>query len=168
MNSTRTSYRSYVTPGDIASVQRLVSATGFFSVDERDIASELVADRLTQGPTCGYEFLFADGDIGLDGYACYGLIPCTAASYDLYWIAVDPGSQGTGLGRRLLEETERRIRVLGGTAIYAETSGRAQYASTRAFYEKCGYAIGAVFPDFYAAGDDKVVFVKRLGGELRT
>ncbi|MBU0743280.1 GNAT family N-acetyltransferase [bacterium] len=162
MNSNDSPYRTNVRPGDVADVRRLVQATGYFSRTEEGIAAELVDDRLADGPTSGYDFLFADGDGRLDGYACYGLIPCTVSSYDLYWIAVHPDTQGTGLGRRLLAESERRIRALGGTAVYAETSGREQYISTRAFYEKCGYGVGAVFPDFYAPDDDKVVFVKRL------
>jgi GNAT superfamily N-acetyltransferase len=155
-------FRTAIAPGDVAAVQKLVKATGYFSPAEQDIATELVAERLARGPASGYEFLLADGDGRLDGYACYGQIPCTVASFDLYWIAVHPEVQGTGLGRRLLRESERRVRDLDGVAVYAETSGRAQYASTRAFYEKCGYDVAAVLTDFYAPGDDKVVFVKRL------
>ena len=49
-----------------------------------------------------------------------------------------------------------------GTALYAETSGRLQYAPTRSFYRRCGYREAAVFADFYAPGDDKVVFEKHL------
>jgi hypothetical protein len=37
-----------------------------------------------------------------------------------------------------------------------------QYASTRAFYEDCGYRLEAVLADFYAAGDGKVVYCKSL------
>ena len=99
----------------------------------------------------------------LAGYSCYGRIPCSEVSWDLYWIAVAPEQQGSGLGRRILDLTEQRIAAAGGLAVYAETSGRGQYAPTRAFYERCGYATGAVFADFYAAGDAKHVFVKRLG-----
>jgi ribosomal protein S18 acetylase RimI-like enzyme len=162
MKDTIPAFRTLVRPDDVAAVRRLVEATGYFSPDETVIAAELVDERLTDGPVSGYDFLFHDGPDRLDGYSCYGLIPCTLASYDLYWIAVHPDTQGSGLGRRLLEESERHIRALGGTAVYAETSGRDQYVSTRAFYEKCGYDVGAVFPDFYAPGDDKVVFVKRI------
>ena len=46
--------------------------------------------------------------------------------------------------------------------MYIETSNRPQYASTRAFYERCGYVCEAVLRDFYAPGDDKVIFVRVL------
>lgn len=154
--------REQVRADDVAAVRDLVAATGFFSDEEVAIAAELVQERLDRGLASGYEFILADRDGRLEGYSCYGLIPCSTVSWDLYWIAVAPATQGSGLGRRILALTERRIAEHGGLACYAETSGRDQYVSTRAFYERNGYDSGAVFPDFYAPGDAKHVFVKRL------
>ncbi len=147
---------------DVAAVRALVQGTGFFNAEEVAIAAELVQERLDRGLQSGYEFLLAEQGGRLVGYSCYGLIPCSAVSWDLYWIAVDARKQGGGLGRRLLQLTEDRVRAAGGLAVYAETSGRAQYESTRAFYRRCGYAVAAVFEDFYAVGDAKYFFVKRL------
>ncbi len=158
-----TGLRNEVRPEDIAAVRALVAATGFFSEEEVGIAGELVEERLERGPASGYEFLFAEEGDRLLGYTCYGRIPCSTVSWDLYWIVVLPGRQGGGLGRHLLAVTEGRVRATGGTALYAETSGRAQYQPTRAFYTRCGYDTAAVFEDFYAAGDAKYIFVKRLG-----
>jgi GNAT superfamily N-acetyltransferase len=157
-----TGFRTETLPADVVGVRNLVAATGYFNTGEVDIAAELVAEFLEKGAASGYEFLYADHDGHLAGYACWGLIPCTVASWDLYWISVHPAQQGTGLGRRILDEMERRVREAGGTAVYAETSGRPQYASTRAFYLRCGYQLGAEFEDFYAPGDPKVVFIKKL------
>jgi len=154
--------RDDVRTTDVAAVRDLVAATAFFNAEEVAIAAELVQERLDRGEASGYEFLFAERDGRLVGYSCYGRIPCSAVSWDLYWIAVHPDLQGEGLGRRLLEATEERVREAGGLAVYAETSGRAQYRPTRAFYLRSGYAEGAVFADFYAPGDAKYVFVKRL------
>ena len=109
-------------------VRALVAATGFFSDEEVAIAAELVQERLEQGAASGYEFVLADRDGRLEGYSCYGLIPCSTVSWDLYWIAVAPSTQGAGLGRRILALTEQRIAEAGGLACYAETSGKAQYA----------------------------------------
>ncbi len=148
---------------DIEAVRRLVRATGFFSEEEEAIALELVEDRLIKGGASDYEFLFAHRDGVVAGYSCYGRIPLTQSSYDLYWIVVDPAVQGSGVGRHLVAATEGAVIEAGGTALYAETSSRAQYDPTRAFYVRSGYAAAAEFPDFYAPGDGKVVFVKRLG-----
>jgi ribosomal protein S18 acetylase RimI-like enzyme len=43
-----------------------------------------------------------------------------------------------------------------------ETSSRADYAPTRAFYESRGYTRTATIPGYYAPGDDLVVFTKDL------
>jgi ribosomal protein S18 acetylase RimI-like enzyme len=160
--------REEVRPGDPEAVRAVVAGTGFFSAAEVDIAGELVEERLHKGPGCGYAFVMADRGPDLLGYACYGQVPCSTVSWDLYWIAVAPAAQGTGLGRRLLAVVEERIAAAGGLACYAETSGRDLYAPTRAFYERTGYATAAVFPDFYAPGDAKYVFVKALGGGRQT
>jgi hypothetical protein len=58
-------------------------------------------------------------------------------------------------------------RRLNGVArlIIIETAGRPDYAPTRAFYQARGYSPVATVPDFYAPGDDQVVFVKDVSGE---
>ena len=98
----------------------------------------------------------------LSGYVCYGPIACTVSSFDLYWIAVDPGLQGRGLGKALLSEAERCIQEMGGNRVYVETSSRDQYKDTRVFYERCGYKKASILEDFYAPGDSKVTYMKVL------
>lgn len=157
-----TRLRREVLPGDVDQVRRLVQATGFFHPDEVAIAAELVRERLDRGEPSGYEFVFAEDPRGLSGYACFGPIPCTRHSWDLYWIAVAPDRQGKGLGKRLMMEAEAAVRAAGGTRIYIDTSSREQYAPTRAFYHRCGYRIAAILEDFYAPGDGKVILTKQL------
>jgi D-alanine-D-alanine ligase len=156
------SLRLAVSTGDPAAVRRLAEATGYFSAVEADVAEELVNERLTKGPESGYHFVLAELDGKLAGYACYGPVPLTESNYDLYWIVVSPEFQGKGLGRILLQEAERWIRQAGGTRLFADTSGRAQYASTRAFYERVGFRQEALLEDFYARGDAKVIYSKPL------
>lgn len=155
-------FRYAVTPEDMQNIRQLASATGFFSEAEVAIAAELVEERLAKGTASGYYFVFVDQESRLAGYACYGPIPCTASSYDLYWIAVHPDFQKKGLGRMIIHESERLMRAAGGTRIYADTSQRSQYNDTRAFYERCGYDIAAVLEDFYDRGDGKVIYAKSL------
>ncbi|MHB8953667.1 MAG: GNAT family N-acetyltransferase [Pirellulaceae bacterium] len=153
----------YETTGqDPDHVRELVNATGVFTPAEVEVAVELVLERLAKGDGSGYYFVFAERDQRPIGYACYGPIACTVGSYDLFWIAVHRDCQGQGLGRMLVAETERLIRERRGRHIYIETSNRPQYAPTRGFYLHCDYREVAVFADFYAPGDDKVVYVKKL------
>jgi ribosomal protein S18 acetylase RimI-like enzyme len=110
-----------------------------------------------------YELAGAEVDGVLAGWACWGPTPCTVGTFDLYWIVVDSAAQGKGVGTALMEEMERRV---AGRArlIVIETAGKADYAGTRAFYERRGYRIASTVSDYYAEGDDLVVYVKRDSG----
>lgn len=156
-------FRYEVRPADVAAVRSLVARTGFFRDDEVAVAAELVTERLNRGPESGYHFVMAEEDGRLSGYVCYGPIACTVSSFDLFWIAVETGLQGKGLGKILLHEAERLIRQMGGARIYVETSSKPQYDTTRLFYERCGYREASVLHDFYAPGDSKVTYLKVLG-----
>lgn len=155
-------YRYEVRPADRQVIHELIESTGFFNQAEVAIALELIDDRLAKGQASGYEFVLADWEGQTCGYTCYGPIAGTLQSYDLYWIAVHRDFQRRRLGSLLLSHTEERIRLAGGRRIYAETSGRAQYLPTRRFYQRHGYRREAELVDFYAPGDNKVIYVKTL------
>jgi ribosomal protein S18 acetylase RimI-like enzyme len=150
-------------------VRAIVASTGFFSAAEIEVAVELVRERRARGPESGYHFVFVEVDGRVVAYACFGPIACTIGSFDLYWIAVLDSYRGLGFGRKLMAEAERRIAEMGGRRVYVETSSRPQYDPTRGFYVRCGYAPEAVLRDYYAPGDDKVVFVRevRIDARLR-
>lgn len=155
--------RREVRPGDREAVAGLVRATGCFDDAEVAVAVELVDEHLAKGEASGYLFLFADDAEGrLLGYACWGPIPATRESFDLYWIAVLPGQDGRGLGTRLLTEVERLVRADGGRRLYIETSERSCYAPARGFYERRGCRLEARLEDFYAPGDSKLIYLKML------
>lgn len=160
MNDPRDSLRYELRPGDEEAVRDIVASTGFFNTAEVDIAVELVAERRARGDASDYWFVFLERDDETIGYACYGPIPATRSSYDLYWIAVHSSAQRQGLGQRVLAACEDAIAARGGTRIYVDTSSRPDYAPTRAFYERSGYDVAADLPDFYAPGDGKVIFCK--------
>ena len=145
---------------DITAIEIIVRSTGFFRENEINVAVELVSERLTKGISSGYEFLFTDYNGTAIAYSCYGLIPCTLHSYDLYWIATHNDYRNKGIGRYLLELTENEIRNAGGYGIYVETSSKDQYIPTRMFYEKNKYQLKAKLDHFYDKNDDKLIYVK--------
>ena len=156
-------FRSELRESDVSAIREIVSSTGFFTPSETAVAIELPEERLRRGEVSGYFFLFAEDGAGrVLGYACYGPVPATETTYDLHWIAVRPDQQRGGLGRELLARVEAAILEAGGVDLYVDTSSRSLYRPTRAFYLREGYRLAAEFPDFYAPGDGKLVFVKRL------
>lgn len=152
--------RGTVISADVQNVRKILQSTGFFYPDEIKVAEELVEDGMRAGSE--YHFFFAEEHGEVVGFTCYGHIACTRGSFDLYWIAVSSASQSKGVGHHLLKITEDAIRALGGTRVYIETSARALYEPTRAFYLSQGYREASVLADFYAAGDDKITYVKVL------
>jgi ribosomal protein S18 acetylase RimI-like enzyme len=155
-------FRGNVVPADCARVRAIVSSSGFFSPAEVLIAVELVEERLSKGPASGYHFLFAERQGKVLGYSCFGPIPATRASYDLYWIAVCNDCRRMGIGHGLLVRSEAEIVRMGGARVYLETSSRLLYTPTRLFYGAAGYHQEALLEDFYAPGDAKVIYVKAL------
>lgn len=153
-------WREAVRAEDAAAVRNLVAETGYFSAEEIAISAELVQERVEKGRASGYEFVLVERVGRLAGYACYGPVPGSDDSYDLYWIAVRPEAQGGGLGGRILARAEAAMRAAGAGRLYVDTSMSPAYARTRAFYEKAGYAVAATLPDFYRPGDGKVIFQK--------
>ncbi len=154
--------RDALVPEDRAAIQTILQSTGFFNPAEISIALELIDDGLDRQEDSEYRFMVAEASGHVVGYSCLGPVACTVSSWDLYWIAVSPGTQGSGIGRRLVLASEELARRHGATRMYIDTAGREQYVPTRAFYERCGYGVAATFTDFYAPGDAKVVFLKVL------
>ncbi|MBN1663843.1 MAG: GNAT family N-acetyltransferase [Deltaproteobacteria bacterium] len=162
MDHSPLTYRQTVQPADCRRVADIVEATGYFSPEEVSIAVELVEEHLAKGAASGYLFLFAEKGGTTIGYACYGPIPGTLASYDFYWLAVHPDYQGQGVGKKLHAQMEALIIAAGGRKIYLDTSSRPQYEPTRKFHEGNGYRQCAFLEDYYAPGDGKVTFVKDI------
>ena len=151
-----------LTAADRGRIEEISRAVGLFRDDEVAVALEVFDGAVAASPD--YTAVGAEHDGRLAGWICWGATPCTLGTFDLYWMAVDPALHGAGIGTLLLHAMERR---LAGVArlIVVETAGRPDYAPTRAFYEARGYRAVSRIPDFYAPGDDQVVFVKVVSRE---
>jgi GNAT superfamily N-acetyltransferase len=148
-----------LTAADRDRLEEITRAVRVFRDDEIPVALEVFDAAVAGSPD--YTALGAVLDGQLVGWICWGPTPCTLGTYDLYWMAVDPAVHSTGIGTALVREMEGR---LAGSArlIVVETAGRPDYRPTRAFYEARGYRRSAVIRDFYAPGDDQIVYVKTL------
>lgn len=148
-------------PGDRGRVRAIVESTGVFRPSEVAVALEVFDGAMAQ-PGADYHALGAYDDDRLVGFTLYGPTPGTEATWDLYWIAVHPTTHRAGVGRRLMVAAEAAIREHGGGLVVVETSSRADYAPTRAFYERLAYEQAARIPGYYAPGDDLIVYTKRI------
>jgi ribosomal protein S18 acetylase RimI-like enzyme len=146
---------------DIAPVLTFLDATRFFRPDEMLIAEEVITEAASKGTTGHYQSYVLQRGSEVIGWVCWGPAPCTLGSYDIYWLGVAPQCHGQGLGKKLMDFAEQRIRDAGGRLFIVETSGREGYLPTRKFYEHIGYTLAACVKDFYAPSDDKIIYTKQ-------
>lgn len=107
-----------------------------------------------------YDAVFANSEVWVpaEGPIDAVLILEPAPDHLLIWsVATAPGTQGRGLGGRLLAFAEARARALGPTTIRLYTG--AKLAGNVAWYQRNGYAIERVEA---LADRDIVHFVKHL------
>jgi ribosomal protein S18 acetylase RimI-like enzyme len=65
-----------------------------------------------------------------------------------------------GRGQKLLEHVEQLLIDRG--MLLVETAGTGDFEYVRAFYRRSGFTEEARIRDFYAAGVDKVIYLKFL------
>ncbi len=152
---------------DRETVKAVTERSEGFRADEIAVAMDVFDASLGIGRPSDpdYEIALAELDGGLAGWICWGPTPCTRGTFDLYWIVVDRLWQGKGIGTVLIEEMERRVSDRA-RLIVVETAGRDDYEATRKFYQHRGYEQASRIADYYASGDDLVVYVKRCRSHL--
>jgi ribosomal protein S18 acetylase RimI-like enzyme len=149
-------------PADTPELLTLTHATGVFKDLEITALQEVLADYHQSNAALGHQSVTLEDQGRLVGFAYFAPAAMTDRTWYLYWIAVQKQTQARGLGQQLLLHTEDAIRKSGGRILLIETSSLPHYLLTRKFYLKNGYDQEATLRDFYADGDNLVVFRKRL------
>ncbi len=168
-------------PADRPLLARLIDSVAAFSADERAVAVELIDHRLAHPASDDYRFLLsfsppeaashdggdpqtpgAAGSDELAGYLCYGRTPLTRSTYDLYWIVTSPSYARSGVARGLTARLDVEIAREGGGLVRVETGSREGHGGAAHFYDAVGFARAATIADFYAPGDDLIIFIKRV------
>jgi GNAT superfamily N-acetyltransferase len=149
-------------PRDTPGLVEIARTTGVFKPPEIVALREVLDDYHARESSHGHRCLSYEHHGELAGFAYFAPSAMADRVWYLYWIAVEKTLHAQGIGAALLNHTEDAIRVVGGRLYLIETSSLAHYEATRKFYLRHGYAIASVLPDFYADGDDLVVFAKRF------
>lgn len=151
-----------MTSQDKPAIMRLLQDTPEFTAEEVALAEEVIDAYLLSPGKSGYFILVAEIDSLITGYVCYGPTPITEGTWDAYWLAVENNRQGQGIGRKLIETMEEKIKQAKGRLILLETSSKSGYEKTHAFYDRTGYKEVGRIIDFYAIGDDRITYEKRF------
>jgi ribosomal protein S18 acetylase RimI-like enzyme len=84
-------------------------------------------------------------------------------THNLLAMATAPEARGRGIGSALIAKLEESLSSDGQRVVLVETSSGEGFALTRDFYARRGFRQEASISDFWADGDDKVIFWKKIG-----
>jgi ribosomal protein S18 acetylase RimI-like enzyme len=149
-------------PADTPLLRELAEGTMVFKPLEIQALQEVLHDYHAGSHALGHRSVSYEKDGKVAGFAYYAPAAMTDRTWYLYWIAVSKQIQARGIGATLLRHAEEDIRRQKGRLLLIETSSLPHYELTRRFYLKHGYEQACVLRDYYADGDDMVVFRKRL------
>lgn len=157
------------TPADTPALIALAIATELFLPHEVEPLREMLDDLHAGHSGADHRVeVWADDPNGPPvGVVYFGPNEMTDRTWDLLWIAVAPDRQGQGIGGELVRFTEAHIRAGGGRLLVIDTCSLPRFDATHAFYGKHGFAEVARIPDFYADGDSKVIYAKRMAQGVR-
>ncbi len=145
------------TKDDIRDLQLVLDETGLFP-------GEMLPDMLAPsiaGETDAFWLMYHHNGkaVGL----CY-TVPEELAdgTWNMLALAILPELQGQSLGTALVASVERHLSDRNQRILIVETSGTDEFALTRKFYARNEFEEEARIRDFWADGDDKVIFRKAL------
>jgi len=143
---------------DIAALQEVLDGTELFP---SEMLPDMVSGFLSTDESTDI-WLTCESDDKAIGF-CYAVPEELAeGAWNMLAVAILPTEQGRGCGGAITRHLEAELKERGQRILIADTSGADDFAQTREFYRKNGYAEEARIRDFWAAGDDKIVFWKSL------
>jgi len=143
---------------DLEALKEVIISTDLFPVEELD---EMISDYL-ENPTSDQIWMaFILNKVPV-AFAFCSPEKFTDGTYNLLAIAVLPKHQGLGIGQQLVKQVEELLAAKQKRVLIVETSSGENFVSTRKFYQKLGYTKEASIREFWKAGEDKVVYWKKL------
>jgi len=152
-------------PADTPTLLPLTRGTGVFKEIEIEALREVLDDYHASAHGQGHRSITYEKEGQVIGFAYYAPAAMTDRTWYLFWIAVSKQIQARGVGQELLRYVEEDIRRANGRILLIETSSLPHYQLTRRFYVKQNYEQTAVIRDYYADGDDMVVFRKHMANK---
>jgi ribosomal protein S18 acetylase RimI-like enzyme len=146
-------------PDDLPAFKAVIDSNELFPADLLD---DMVQDFFTN-PASTDIWLCAELENRPVAVAYCAPERMTEGTFNLYLIAVLSDLKGKGIGGEVMQFLENQLKSSGVRVLLVETSGLPAFERTRHFYDQCHYTREAVIRDFYQAGEDKVVFWKKLG-----
>jgi len=145
------------TKSDLPDIALILDDTDLFPAE---MLGEMIAPFFDEPDSPEKWLVCEESNNGVIGFGYFRPEPLAEGTWNLLAIGFRKNHQGYGYGATLVAEVEKTLaqeRVL-----IVETSGLEDFEATRTFYDKCGYDREAVIRDYWADGDDKVIYRKKL------
>ena len=148
---------------DLESMLALLKGIPLFTKDETEVVLELLDIYLNDNKNKDYLFFATEEDNkDLSSFICFGPTPMTDGTYDLYWIGTNQNYEKRALAKQLVNHMIDYLKERNGRIIRVETASKDSYSGTKAFYERINFKEEARIRDFYAVGDDLIMFTYRV------
>ncbi len=144
---------------DSEALLAIVKESGQFDENGLSHVEETLSNYLT-GESDDLWFTSDDGEPV--GVAYCAPEPVTDGTWNLLMLWTRSDRNGQGHGSALVSHVEQVLTERDARLLIVETSGLPDFKSARAFYSKCGFTQEARIKNFFAAGDDKIVYTKSL------
>lgn len=144
---------------DVSPIMAIVEASGQFDVEGLAFVEQTLREHLGEG---GAALWLTADDGEAVGVAYCAPEPVASGTWNLLMLWTRNDRQGQGLGSELVAHLEIELRARDARLLVVETSSLPGFAPARSFYAKTGFVQEASIRNFYAAGDDKIVFTKPL------
>jgi GNAT superfamily N-acetyltransferase len=146
-----------MTRGDLGGVGRVLDSSGLFP---SEMLGPMAEPFLGGGAAHIWLVALCDGEAA-------GFVYCepermTDGTHNMLALAVAAERQRSGVGAALVARLEDALREIGARLLLVESSTDPDQDGARAFYANAGFAEEARVRDFYADGQTKVIFSKRL------
>ena len=144
---------------DATAIMRIVEESGQFDAGGLDFVRDTLEQHLTDSSTA----LWLTADDGEPVGVAYCAPEAVASgTWNLLMLWTRSDRHGKGVGSQLVTHIEAELRGRAARLLIVETSGLPAFNAARSFYKKVGFSHEATIKNFFAAGDDKLVFTKPL------
>lgn len=141
----------------------IARGAGVFRDDELKVLYEVLSECFLK-PGRPYKMCIEHDKGKMAGFIIYGKTACSVNGWDLYWICVDDKLKRKGIAQRLIGRMVLKIsRENTDAVIRIETSSLARYLPARKLYQRCGFSLAGQLQNFYAKGDDLLIYSSPIG-----
>lgn len=144
---------------DRDAILAMLAESGQFDPDALAHTAQTL-DGYLAGESDGFWLSADDGE--LVGAAYCAPEPVTNGTWNLLLLWTRPDRSHQGYGSMLVNRVEQILTERAARLLIVETSGLPEFTAARAFYDKSGFVQEARIKDFFAAGEDKIVYTKTL------